>query len=88
MDQPSKDPALDPVSVGALIEVSEPDYCYGSGRLRLRVTAVGPPFRWLDRDWWQDVRGVEIHWDGRELAERPAHVRVRGVRPLPRQRRG
>lgn len=88
MDRPAKDPALEPVVVGASIEVSEADYYFGSGCLCLRVTVASPMFVWRDRDQWQDLRGVVIHWDGRELNERPALVRVKGVRPLPRQRRG
>lgn len=78
----------EPVLVGAEIEVPEYGYCFGSGPLRMAVDDVGPPFRWRDGAWWQQVGGVTVHWDGSRRGVRVAQVRLDAVRPLkiPEQR--
>lgn len=80
MPTPSE-PALDPTPVqpGQLIHVAEGDYVVGSGLLRLWVAAVGPPYIWHNRDWWQHVQGREYTIDGRRLGGRAAQVRLRRV---------
>lgn len=51
------------VTVGDLVTVGEADYCYGTGPLRLRLTA--PPIG-LDRVGleWVELTGVPLHPDG------------------------
>ncbi|HKX24251.1 MAG TPA: hypothetical protein VJM46_03355 [Candidatus Saccharimonadales bacterium] len=61
------------VEVGDLIHLKEPDYCYGTGNLTLRVTA--DPVQSPDPEW-VDVTGVEILWNGNHGNERQVRVRA------------
>ena len=71
------------LSVGDLIRVEEPDYQYGTGRLLLRITAVGAAQREPD-GLWLPVRGHEILWNGEvSRTERHALVRLAAVRIVP-----
>ncbi len=57
---------------------AEPDYCYGSGPLTLRVETVGWDRPVLyDGEQWYQVEGVEITQDGTELGRRQVLVRGR-----------
>ncbi|MET7398006.1 hypothetical protein ABZS66_31400 [Dactylosporangium sp. NPDC005572] len=61
-----------PVQVGDLLHLKEPDYCYGTGNLTLRVTSE--PAALPDPEW-VDVTGVEIFWNGQRGTERQVRVR-------------
>lgn len=63
--------------------LAEPDYQYGRGSLRLRVTRVyHDTSRWYGQDWvWLD--GVEIRWNGDEGPPRRVLARASA---LPRRR--
>ncbi|SCG71829.1 hypothetical protein [Micromonospora halophytica] len=52
------------LTVGDLVEVSEADYCYGTGTLRLQLT---DPSAGLDHPGleWIELTGVELRPDGR-----------------------
>ena len=69
-----------PVKVGSVVHVGEPDYMYGTGELRLRVTAVGHVQR-LNDGLWLHLRGIELRADGTRLHahERFAFVRVSAI---------
>ncbi len=70
------------VKPGARIDVPEHGYCFGSGHLWMVVEEVGPPFRWRDGAWWQQVAGVTVHWDGSLRGVRTAQVRLDAVAVL------
>jgi hypothetical protein len=70
------------VEVGDLINLKEPDYCYGSGNLTLRVTAA--PVSLPDLEWL-DITGIEILWNGDHGGERRVRVRVSALQQ-PRTR--
>ena len=61
---------------------AEPDYCYGSGPLTLRVEHVGweKPVLYDGEDWYP-VEGVEIAHDGTELGRRQVLIRGRRLSP-------
>jgi hypothetical protein len=63
---------------GQVSVFAEPDYCYGSGPLTLRVDAVGWDRPVLyDGEQWYQVEGVEIAHDGTERGRRQVLVRGR-----------
>ncbi|GAB1693390.1 hypothetical protein [Krasilnikovia sp. M28-CT-15] len=73
-------PRAPQISVGDVIHAAEPDYRYGRGTLRLRVTAVGAVRREPDGSW-QELEGHEIFWNGdTDQRVRHAMVRLRAVR--------
>lgn len=64
---------------GMVIEVEEPDYLFGTGPLRLRVTAVHGTH--LFRDYlWLRVDAVVLGVDGRELRTGQYSIRVDAAR--------
>lgn len=83
-----------PVKPGDLIEVPDSGYCFGSGPLRLHVTAADPPCRMDDNRLWQDIEGHPLNgdntpivgWDHRPVT-RIATVRLDRVTQIPKQRR-
>lgn len=63
------------ITVGSVIRLAEPDYCYGVGELILRVTEIGA----IQRDAgepWLTLRGIQLRSNGAEVGERSALVRV------------
>jgi hypothetical protein len=75
--QPGRRP---PVRIGDVIEVAEEHYLYGTGVLRMRVTAVrSDPVRHPGLEWIR-LRGVEIRWDGSDGPEREVLVRLKALR--------
>ncbi len=63
-----------PVQVGDVLLVAEPDYAYGAGPLRLRITKILDVVRQTDGPWL-NMLGNTIFADGREGLERPVAVR-------------
>ena len=72
------------VRVGDVVEVSDRNDTYGTGRLILRVSAIGDLRRSADGNWL-DIEGYELHADGTQVSPRPrlAVVRVGAVRVRP-----
>jgi len=63
------------VRVGDVFRLAEPDYRFGVGTIRLRVTHVGST--WLiDGEPWINLRGMELRADGSDFGMRYALVRV------------
>jgi hypothetical protein len=68
------------VGVGDIIEVPEQHYCYGLGRLVLRVTEVGELEQHSDGEWL-NLRGIQLrHPDYVRLGERQVLVRAEAMR--------
>jgi hypothetical protein len=69
-------------SVGKVIRLSEPDYCYGRGPLTIRLELVdrAHPVRY-DGDIWYRVEGVQIGSNGTDVGRRD--LLVRGSRLPP-----
>jgi hypothetical protein len=69
-------------SAGKVIQLGEPDYCYGRGPLTIRVDRVdlANPISY-DGETWYRVEGVQLGGNGVEVGRR--EVLVRGRR-LPR----
>jgi hypothetical protein len=63
-----------PVKVGDTIQVAEPDYLYGVGMLKLRITQIFGVSQHTDGAWL-NVRGVQLYPNGNEGGERNAAVR-------------
>jgi hypothetical protein len=82
------------VRVGDVIRVEEADYCYGRGRLTMRVTAIGTNMARFPKLEWVRLRGVELRSDGSDGEQRDVLVRVAALRNeppsdgLPRRREG
>lgn len=72
---------MPPLDVGDVIHINEPDYLYGTGLLRLRVTKIGAVQR-LAGHAWVAVEGVPLASDGTPVSQRtrPAVVRVSALR--------
>jgi len=62
--------------VGDVLQLNEPDYLYGTGVLRLRVTKVGTVQRLGGNDW-VDLEGLTLRPDGTEASHQPRHTVVR-----------
>src|SRR2546430_2698262 len=60
-------PMTAPLTPGDVLHLNEPDYLYGTGVLRLRVTKVGTVQRLGGNDWL-DVEGLTFRADGTELS--------------------
>jgi hypothetical protein len=73
------------VKIGDVIDLGDQDYKYGTGRLILRVTAIGSQQSTADGDWI-DLDGLELRPDGTQLGAQPRQVGVR-VTALRNQRR-
>ena len=65
-----------PLKPGNVLHLNEPDYLYGTGILRLRVTKVGTVLRLGGNDWL-DVEGLTLRADGTPLSTEPRHAVVR-----------
>jgi len=65
--------------VGDVVEIPEPDYCYGVGTLVMRVTAIRDS---PARPGWAYLRGVQLADDGSEVKEREVLARLAAVRRL------
>jgi hypothetical protein len=65
-------------SSAQVVVLAEPDYCFGRGRLTLRIDRVdyahSVPY---DDDVFYRVQGVELSWTGAELGTREVLVRAR-----------
>ena len=72
-----------PITVGSVIRVPEPDYCYGRGELTLRIDEVGAIER-HDGEPWIGLRGVQLRSDGAPVGERLALVRIAALNSQPR----
>ena len=72
---------LPPVSVGAVLDLSDADYRYGVGRLRLRVTSV-PERQQTFGGEWMCLHGVEIDWRNADVGPRRVYVCVAALRRL------
>jgi hypothetical protein len=61
-----------------VVVLAEPDYCYGRGRLTLRIRRVdyAHPVSY-DGDVFYRVQGVQLSWTGAELVDRDVLVRAR-----------
>lgn len=70
-----------PLKVGDVLHINEPDYLYGTGVLRLRVTKVGA-VQQLGGNAWISVEGVTLAPDGTQFGRKPRHavVRARALR--------
>ncbi|PWR14578.1 hypothetical protein DKT69_15735 [Micromonospora sicca] len=70
------------VAPGDLVQLSEPDYQYGTGPLRLRITRVRFDLStWYDGRWvW--LEGIEIRVDDQDGRLRQVLVRVSAL-PKP-----
>jgi len=64
-----------PVRPGDVIQVAEPDYCYGKGTLKLRITEILGIDRQSDGAW-VSMYGVTVYPNGRESAVHPVSVRL------------
>ena len=64
-----------------MIEIAEEHYLYGTGVLRMRVTAVRSDLVRHPGLQWIRLLGVELRWDGSEGSEREVLVRVGALRP-------
>lgn len=62
---------------GDVIEVPEGFWAFGTGVLRLRVTAAGPPRRRDGGIVWQELQGVELDSLGRDRSYLPRTATVR-----------
>ena len=71
-----------PVRAGDVIQLAEPDYCYGIGSMTLRITNVHG-LVYLNDEPWAIVDGVPLWSDGFEEEERYAQIRIAGIRHLP-----
>ncbi|OJF10735.1 hypothetical protein [Couchioplanes caeruleus] len=71
-----------PVRAGDVIQVAEPDYCYGVGSITLRITTVHY-LVYLDDGPWVVVDGIPLWPNGYEGEERYAQIRVTGIQHLP-----
>ncbi len=60
---------------GEVMKIQEVNYRYGLGELVLRVTGVGEVVQLSDGDWLT-VIGIQVAWDGSDLAEREILVRL------------
>jgi hypothetical protein len=80
-------PVDDPIEVapGAVIEIPEWGYCFGSGTLVLEVQWAGPAYVRAGARWRQ-VKGRTVHWNGDRTDRHPVEVRLDAVR-VPKQRR-
>ncbi|HEU4348783.1 MAG TPA: hypothetical protein VFR35_13470 [Actinoplanes sp.] len=67
----------------------EPDYCYGTGSLTMRVERIdwARPVQY-DGENWYEVEGIEIASDGRVIGRRQALVRGRRLSSSPLADRG
>jgi hypothetical protein len=65
-----------PVKPGDVLHVSEPDYKYGTGPLRLKVSKVGHAER-LPDGHWLDLEGFTLCSDGTQVSTAPRQVLVR-----------
>jgi hypothetical protein len=70
-----------PLKVGDVLHINEPDYLYGTGVLRLRITKVGA-VQQLAGHAWISVEGFTLAPDGTQFGQKPRHavVRVRALR--------
>lgn len=73
--------------IGDVIDVEDQDYKYGSGRLILRVTAIGGRLSTADGEW-VELDGLELGPDGTQLDVRPRHAAVRVTALRTRRRPG
>ncbi|MFY1637250.1 hypothetical protein ACN27F_28940 [Solwaraspora sp. WMMB335] len=64
------------LKIGAVIDVHDRDYRYGTGRLILRVTTIGNK-QWLSDGEWIDLDGLSLRPDGTQISEQPRHALVR-----------
>lgn len=64
-----------PVKVGDVLDLAEPDYRFGVGRLKLRVDAL-LHVQVLDDGPWLYLRGTVIRWDGTDGQARQILVRL------------
>ncbi|BCJ50430.1 hypothetical protein Asp14428_19050 [Actinoplanes sp. NBRC 14428] len=71
-----------PVQVGDVIEVSEPDHCYGMDRMTLRIADVHG-LVYLDDGPCVLVDAVPLWPDGDEGDTRYAQIPLAGIRHLP-----
>lgn len=65
---------------GDVLRIHENNYRYGVGELVLRVTAVRE-VQHLDDGDWLTVVGVQRAWNGADLSEREALVRLSSLVP-------
>jgi hypothetical protein len=68
-----------PVKVGDIVKITEADYCFGLGDLRLRVTAVAPDRLGRPEPGWVYLTGFTVTWNGEEQDERNVLVRVKAL---------
>jgi hypothetical protein len=64
------------LKIDDVIEVDEPNYQFGTGKLILRVTRVGDRTRAADGDWL-DLDGFALRPDSTQISQQPRHVTVR-----------
>jgi hypothetical protein len=62
--------------VGDVVEVGEPDFRFGTGKLIIRVTRIGGHLHLAD-GVWLDLDGLELRADGTQLGSQPRHASVR-----------
>lgn len=77
MSQPQS--AEQPLHVGAVLDLAEQDYCYGEGRLVIRVTRVVEIMQFDDGSWIA-VTGIPLRGDGSAAGrERFALIRMASI---------
>lgn len=62
--------------IGDVLNLSDRDYKYGTGRLILRITKIGGWTATADGEWL-DLDGLELRSDGTQLSPLPRHAAVR-----------
>ena len=65
------------LKLGDIICIDEPHYCYGRGRLILRITKIGQV-----EGAWINLMGIPLRSDGVAIRDEPryAFVRVAAIR--------
>lgn len=70
------------MKIGETVRLAERDYCYGSGDLHLRLTAIGEVEHHPDGAWLK-LAGIPLRRDGTPLSPQPREVLVR-LKSVPR----
>ena len=64
------------LKIGDVLDLSDRDYKYGTGRLILRVTKIIGRAPAVDGEW-VNLDGLELRSDGTQLSPLPRHAAVR-----------
>jgi hypothetical protein len=67
---------MNTLKIGEVLDLSDQDYKYGTGRLILKVTKIGGQTATADGEW-VDLDGFELRSDGTQLGPLLRHAAVR-----------